>query len=105
MTIGGATLLACVRLGQCVFAFPTALDVGLRFHRGLELAAAGQTTELSLASGDFVAAFDCHLAAENGDLAFKRPPVATFVAVDIVIVAALRALAALHVGYGPVRDC
>jgi hypothetical protein len=96
--------LSRLSLGQCVFAFPVALDLGLRFQHRLECAAAREALEFTLAASEFVDTFNSHLAARDGDLTLKCPVVTALVSVNVVEVAALRAFAALHVSYGPVGD-
>src|SRR5947209_11238746 len=95
---------ARLRLGEFVVARPTGLEVGLRFRHGLKRAAAGDAAELAIAACDFPRTLNGHPTAGRGYLALERSPVASLITVDIVVVAALRALAVEQLGNAPVSD-
>ena len=89
-------------LGQFVITIPSGLDLRLRLHCRLKLAAAGDAAELAIASGDSPRTLDGHSTA--GNFALKCSPFASLITVDIIVVPALRALTIEQIRSGPVGN-
>src|ERR1700741_2088939 len=96
--------LSRLRFGELVFAGPGAIYFRRGLEHRLELAAAHHAAVVAVASGKFVRAFDGDLFAFDRHLTLESPPVAAFVAVDIVVIAALRAFAVANVRHSPICD-
>src|SRR4029077_8169270 len=92
------------RPGKLVVALPGCLEFGLRFHHRLEPATACDAAVLPIPAGEFISALNSHRSTSCSDLGLECAPITAIIRVDVIEVAALRALAVEHVGNAPVGN-